>query len=1076
MAHPHHVLLIDDSPDSRLLVRRLLHAAFPDLTFTEVTSPAALTAALAMPFDVVITDYRLRWSDGISVLRTVKAQAPFCPVVMVANTGGEEVVVAAMHAGLDDYVAKRPGSIERLPAAITRAIEHAADRRRIAALEEERVHTLARLREALAEKEQALKEKEQALHDKDAAVALLDVLLQRAPIGLAYIDREYRYQRINETLATTNGLPVAAHLGRTLREVLPNLASIVEPIFAQVLESGAVLTNVEVAEPRDDGAIRIWEASYYPVRPSSGPPLGIGVIATDVTARRQAETLQRLFAQLSADIVDASGYHERLSRIAELTVPELADYCVLDVVEPDGEIVRAAVAHRDLAGAELLRRMMRYPPDLRREAGVPEVLRAGRPQVIMEVPTELLAAAAHDEHHLALLQALGPRSSVVLPLVARGSTIGALSLVMAGSGRQYSEVDLPLLQEFAARVALAIDHAHLYDLEHHTRQIAEQALGRLTQLHAMTAALMDALTPAQVAERILTVGLPALGAVTGWVVQVNPDGQHLSVIGASGFPPEVVATWRQIPLDADAPVAEAIRTATSIWVETLEERVRRYPAAAASDATSPGTWAAIPLIIEGHAIGGLGIGFPAFGPLPPGDQAFVDTLARQCAQALARTHLYESERSARSRLEETSTQLVRLQRITAALSAALRQEDVARVFVEQAIPAAGSVGGGVVVLSEGGGEALILGATGFDDGQLAPWRRFPLSRRTPAAEVLGTGAPVFITSLAEWERRFPDGAPAVVAQGYQAYAGFPLSYEGRTIGAMSFNFVSPRAFSSDEQEFMHALARQCAQALERARLYEAEQAARAEAQEAVQLRDAFFSVATHELRTPLTTLLGQAQLLQRRLRGGRGSEERDQRSLATIVAQAQRLNQQITELLDLARLAQGQFSVDRAPLDMCALARQIVETVQPNLERHTVLYEDEGVALIVLGDAARLEQVLQNLLQNAIKYSPEGGPVTVRVARNDDDVQVSVSDRGMGIPQPALPHLFERFYRADHRRAQGIGGLGVGLYVVKEIVTLHGGTVGVESSEGVGSTFTIRLPLHTTDTAARPTPQGETIT
>jgi signal transduction histidine kinase len=117
------------------------------------------------------------------------------------------------------------------------------------------------------------------------------------------------------------------------------------------------------------------------------------------------------------------------------------------------------------------------------------------------------------------------------------------------------------------------------------------------------------------------------------------------------------------------------------------------------------------------------------------------------------------------------------------------------------------------------------------------------------------------------------------------------------------------------------------------------------------------------------------------------------------------------------------------------------------------------MSILINGDALRLEQVLQNLIQNAIKYSPAGGPVTVRVEQQGETVRVAVADQGVGIPQEALPRLFQRYYRAANVDAGGIKGLGIGLYVVKEIVTLHGGTVTVDSAEGLGSNFTICFPL-----------------
>ena len=136
------------------------------------------------------------------------------------------------------------------------------------------------------------------------------------------------------------------------------------------------------------------------------------------------------------------------------------------------------------------------------------------------------------------------------------------------------------------------------------------------------------------------------------------------------------------------------------------------------------------------------------------------------------------------------------------------------------------------------------------------------------------------------------------------------------------------------------------------------------------------------------------------------------------------------------------------------------------VEQHTIELTGQDEALVVIGDELRLEQVLHNLIGNAIKYSPSGGLISVGLERQDGMACLSVSDRGLGIPAHALPHLFERFYRADNVDEQHISGVGIGLYVVNEIVTLHAGTVTVESTEGQGSTFRVFLPLTRVDSPA----------
>lgn len=251
--------------------------------------------------------------------------------------------------------------------------------------------------------------------------------------------------------------------------------------------------------------------------------------------------------------------------------------------------------------------------------------------------------------------------------------------------------------------------------------------------------------------------------------------------------------------------------------------------------------------------------------------------------------------------------------------------------------------------------------------------------------------------------------------------------------------------------------------VERAELLKREQAARAEAQEAVQVRDAFLSIASHEIKNPLTVILGQTALLQRRATANGSLDDRDQRALNTIVGQTRRLNSLITTLLDISRIELGQLAIAAVPLDICALIRHVVAETQPTSQRHTLVCTTPDFPLTVAGDALRLEQVFTNLISNAIKYSPGGGAVTVQVTQQENSVAIAVTDEGIGIPATELPHLFQRFYRVDNIACRHISGSGIGLYVVKELVTLHGGSVAVESSEDVGSTFTVYLPYASQD-------------
>jgi signal transduction histidine kinase len=275
------------------------------------------------------------------------------------------------------------------------------------------------------------------------------------------------------------------------------------------------------------------------------------------------------------------------------------------------------------------------------------------------------------------------------------------------------------------------------------------------------------------------------------------------------------------------------------------------------------------------------------------------------------------------------------------------------------------------------------------------------------------------------------------------------------LGAIEFERDVPgRAYDPREQQLAEELAWRTAQAMDHARLYR-------DAQAALRTRDEFVSIAAHELKTPLTTLLGTTEVLQRRAAQAQPYilTDRDQRTLQVIVQQSRRLQQQIDTLLDLSQIQAGQLRLDLKPTDLGSVVGRVVDDIQHTLERHQVAFTPPESPLIIHGDALRLEQVAQNLLQNAIKYSPGGGSITVVVDKAGAAAHLTVSDQGIGIPAKAQAQLFERFYRASNATGTGVKGLGIGLAVVKDIIARHGGWVEVASVEGQGSTFSVFLPL-----------------
>jgi PAS domain S-box-containing protein len=239
---------------------------------------------------------------------------------------------------------------------------------------------------------------------------------------------------------------------------------------------------------------------------------------------------------------------------------------------------------------------------------------------------------------------------------------------------------------------------------------------------------------------------------------------------------------------------------------------------------------------------------------------------------------------------------------------------------------------------------------------------------------------------------------------------------------------------------------------------EAERAARQRAELEREVSDSAIAAVAHELRAPLTVLLGQARLLQRRLDANAGAEPRDRHTAEVLVEQAQRLARLLSALLDTALIDHGQLRISPTALDLGALVGRMVETLQPTLPAHTLHLHTDSEPLWVTGDTLRLEQVLQNVLQNAVKYSPAGGAIQVTTAAHGLEARISVSDQGIGIPASAQASLFQRFARAPEAVGQAVPGLGLGLYLSKGIMDLHGGSIDVRSIEGAGCTVTLHLP------------------
>jgi PAS domain S-box-containing protein len=329
-------------------------------------------------------------------------------------------------------------------------------------------------------------------------------------------------------------------------------------------------------------------------------------------------------------------------------------------------------------------------------------------------------------------------------------------------------------------------------------------------------------------------------------------------------------------------------------------------------------------------------------------------------------------------------------------------------------------------------------------------------------QVVSTGYPSLTQNLGTSETTGPglEGGYHAAPMKLASLLILPLRTRREMLGALVIAANDPaRAMNDEKLPLAEILAERAALAIENAKLYTEQVDARRKVEDLSRLKDEFLSIASHELRTPVTSIKGYTQLAKTLIRENDLSTSEEYLDIA--LDQIDRMSRLILELLDVSRIETGRLEIRREPIPWTNFVNDVVH-------RHHTAVSDRRFQLNlpvghkrVLGDRDRLEQVLGNLMENAVKYSPDGSEILVTVEDRGDQLVTSVADRGIGIPTDELGQVFERFHRGRQVSSTNYGGLGLGLYITKQIVERHGGTIWVESREGQGTTFSFSLPVAT---------------
>ena len=630
------------------------------------------------------------------------------------------------------------------------------------------------------------------------------------------------------------------------------------------------------------------------------------------------------------------------------------------------------------------------------------------------------------------------------------------------------------LQEQAAEMQEQMSAAQLLaqELEATNRELmaahgaVEEALEDESRLVATLHRIGVSLTSERDLSRVVQAATDEGTALTGaqfgafFYNALSEAGESYTLYTISGVPREAFSRFpmpRNTEVFAPTFHGEGVVRSADITADP------RYGKSAPYHGMPPGhlpvrSYLAVPVVAQGgEVLGGLFFGHAQPGVFDERGERLAVGIAGWAAVAIENTRLHDAERRALAAAERAAERAGRLLEVAQEMARALSPAEVAEVALEQGMRAVGADAGSMALLWEDGAEFEIIGTRGYPEPVAERYRRFPVHPGRPISDAVLTGETLLLPDLGAWQARYPGTVDVIRETGYAGYAAAPIVVDGRAIGALGLSFGAEQGFDDGVGVFLETLAGHCGAALERARLYQAEHEARAEAEAANRAKGQFLASMSHELRTPLNAIGGYVDLLQMELRGPLTAQQ--QADLERVKRAQQHLLGLINDVLNFAKLEAGRIELEIRDVSLGELLDDVEGLIAPQAAARGITYAPapgDGT-VSVRADREKLEQVLLNLLSNAVKFTGAGGTVSMEWAREEGEVRIRVHDTGVGVPPEKQASIFEPFVQVDPDLTRTRQGTGLGLAISRELARAMGGDITVRSAPGEGSTFTVHL-------------------